>query len=102
MTPQNENNNDKEITTALLTNTSRPNGLGSVGIDVDYYQEIIDDPEVSPARKRELIEIIVTIARNFVDLGFGVHPVQLATREHEERHDIQQPAKEKILERSDV
>lgn len=56
---------------------SRP----SVGIDVDYYQSAIDDPDVSEERKRELIEIIGAIVVNFIDMGFGVHPVQLAQKE---------------------
>jgi len=53
----------------------------SVGIDIDYYQQAIDDPEVTEERKRELIEIIGAIATNFIDLGFGIHPVQLAQKD---------------------
>ncbi len=53
----------------------------SVGIDVDYYQSVIDDPEVCEDRKRDLIELIGTIVLNFIDIGFGVHPVQLAMRQ---------------------
>ena len=57
-------------------------------IDVDYHQSIIDDPEVSEARKRELIEIIGAIVLSFIDIGFGVHPVQLARAEKEERKQL--------------
>lgn len=72
----------------------------SLGVDVDYYQSIIDDPDVSESRKRELIEIVGAIIMNFIDIGFGVHPIQLASLD---KH--QQPKhseKENLLERSDV
>ncbi len=72
---------NKENTTDELTKSiklDRP----SVGIDVDYYQAAIDDPEVSDERKRELIEIIGAIVINFIDIGFGVHPVQLAQKDN--------------------
>lgn len=50
----------------------------TVQIDVDSYQMMIDDPGVSEARKRELIAIIGRIVVQFIDIGFDVHPVQLA------------------------
>ncbi len=67
----------------------------TLSVDVDYYQDIIDDPDVSEERKRELIEIVGNIVMQFIDLGFGVHAVQLAQDEQ------QQSAKEKLLEGSD-
>lgn len=78
----------------------------SVGIDVDFYQGIIDDPDVPPERKRELIEIIGSIVMSFIDLGFGVHPVQLARDEKRSRITAQTQTIETIeethLERSDA
>lgn len=68
---------------ATSTITVEPLNKPSLGIDVDYYQAIIDDPEVSEERKRELIEIIGSIVVSFIDLGFGVHPIQLAQQERQ-------------------
>jgi len=68
----------------------------TLSVDVDYYQDIIDDPDVSDERKRELIEFVGNIVMQFIDLGFGVHTVQLAQDEQ------QQSAKEKLLEGSDL
>ena len=73
----------------------------SLSVDVDYYQSIIDDPEVSDERKRELIEIVGAIVMNFIDIGFGVHPVQLA-RQQQQPPNIPQSEKEKPSERSDA
>ncbi|MDQ0314619.1 hypothetical protein [Amorphus orientalis] len=73
----------------------------SIGIDVDYYQGVIDDPAIPEARKRELIEIIGSIVMSFIDLGFGVHPVQLA-RQDGEKPTTQEAEKETLLERSDA
>ena len=47
-------------------------------IDVEFYEAIISDPEISPDQKRQIIEIIGTIVLEFIDIGFGVHPVQQA------------------------
>ena len=47
-------------------------------IDVDFYDGIIEDPEVTPEYKRQLIEIVGKIVIEFIDIGFGVHPVQQA------------------------
>lgn len=94
--------NSKEIEEAeTLPHTRNPRP--SIGVDVDYYQGIIDDPEVSEDRKRELIEVIGGMLVQFIDLGFGVHPVQLAKAEKPERHQCQnQTEKEQKIERSNV
>lgn len=89
----------EEPETLPHTRNPRP----SIGVDVDYYQGIIDDPEVCESRKRELIEVIGGIMVQFIDLGFGVHPVQLAKAEKPERHQCQnQTEKEQKIERSNV
>jgi len=74
-----EKNTTDELTQAIRLD--RP----SIGIDVDYYQTVIDDPDISDAKKLELIEIIGALVINFIDIGFGVHPVQLAQNQ-ELRH----------------
>lgn len=74
-----EENITDELTKAIRLD--RP----SIGIDVDYYQAAIDDPDVSDAKKLELIEIISALVINIIDIGFGVHPVQLAQNQ-ELRH----------------
>ena len=88
--------NQQQETQEQNLTTKTPLQKPSLGIDVDYYQSIIDDPDVSMTRKRELIEIIGSIVLSFIDLGFGVHTVQLAQEE------IHNSEKEKLLERSDI
>jgi len=76
-TDDKDRNNEHETpTTDILKRKPAPRP--SVEIDVDYYQSIIDDPGVSEARKRELISIVGRIVVHFIDIGFDVHPVQLA------------------------
>lgn len=101
--PKGKNQNTEKQTQPITLNRQ------SVGIDIDYYQEIIDDPEVSDVRKRELIEIIGAIVINFIDMGFGVHPVQLAQKDgliqldEKDTPSLQlQFEKEKHSERGDV
>lgn len=72
----------------------------TVLVDVDYYQTIIDDPEVSETEKRALIALVGTIIGQFIDIGWGVHPVQQALQDKDPPRP--QPAKEMLPERSDA
>ena len=45
-------------------------------VDVAKYQAYLDDAGLSDEQKQELIEALWSIIVGFVDLGFGVHPVQ--------------------------
>lgn len=81
-------------------------GQKTLLVDVDYYQAIIDDPEVSDTYKRDLIAIIGSIVIQFIDIGVGVHPVQQAMQEKaaqdKDPPPITQPEKETLPERSDA
>ena len=48
----------------------------SLTIDWDAYLPFFEDEDISDEHKRELIEALWSIMVSFVDLGFGVHPVQ--------------------------
>ncbi len=45
-------------------------------VDVAKYQRLLDSEDLSEAQKRQLIETLWSIIVSFVELGFGVHPVQ--------------------------
>jgi hypothetical protein len=46
--------------------------------DAAEYQRFVDDSDLSPAQQQELLEALWVIIVGFVDLGFHVHPVQMA------------------------
>ncbi len=50
----------------------------SLTIDWDAYLPLFEDETISDDDKRELIDALWSIVVSFVDLGFGVHPVQQA------------------------
>lgn len=50
-------------------------------IDYELYMKMLEDSEWNDEQKREFIETIWSIVVSFVDLGFGVHPVQQAQAE---------------------
>ena len=56
----------------LSTSPKRP----IVEIDLERYLPIFDDPDVPVASKLELFASLRSIVRDFVKLGFGVHPLQ--------------------------
>ena len=45
-------------------------------IDWDAYLLFFESEDISEEQKREMIEALWTIMVSFVDLGFGIHPVQ--------------------------
>ena len=55
-------------------------GNKSPALTIDYalYEQYLDDSDLSEAQKREFIETLWNIIVSFVDLGFGVHPLQQA------------------------
>lgn len=61
------------------TLTVRPPTTGSpptLTVDWDQYGTYLEDSDLSDAEKRQFLEALWSIVVSFVDLGFGVHPVQ--------------------------
>jgi hypothetical protein len=52
--------------------------MPALGIDWDFYMRLLEDSDAPDEQKRELIETVWSIIVAFVDLGFGVHPIQQA------------------------
>ncbi|NKX63300.1 hypothetical protein HEP89_04250 [Labrenzia sp. 5N] len=52
-------------------------------IDFEKYMHFLDDPSISDAQKQEFIETIWSILLQFVDLGFGIHPIQQVIEEYD-------------------
>ncbi|MBG6211354.1 hypothetical protein IWQ49_006038 [Labrenzia sp. EL_126] len=59
-------------------------------IDTEKYQRYLDESDLTPAQKQQVIEALWSIVVNFVELGFGVHPVQQVTENHKETSDFDQ------------
>ncbi len=47
-----------------------------IGLDVEKYQAYLDNSGMSDAQKEEFLQSLWTIIVSFVELGFGVHPLQ--------------------------
>ncbi len=60
----------------------------SLTIDWDLYGHYLEDSDLSDDQKRELIQTLWNIVVGFVDLGFGIHPVQQACEQKEEIGDF--------------
>ncbi len=52
----------------------RPNLI----IDWELYGEYLEEADLTDDQKREFIETLWSIMVSFVDLGFGIHPLQHA------------------------
>ena len=50
----------------------------ALSIDWDAYLPFFESDEISDEHKQELIEALWAIMVSFVDLGFGIHPIQQA------------------------
>lgn len=51
-------------------------GFKALSLDTEYYQALLDDPELSEDQKRIFIETLWSIIVQCVDWGYGIHPVQ--------------------------
>ena len=47
-----------------------------VTVDIEKYQSYLDDPSLSVEQKDEFLQALWSIVVTFVELGFGVHPLQ--------------------------
>ncbi|WP_127144441.1 hypothetical protein [Pelagibacterium montanilacus] len=47
-----------------------------VAVDVEKYKAYLDDPALTDAEKESFLSALWSIVVAFVDLGFGVHPLQ--------------------------
>lgn len=45
-------------------------------VDVEKYQTYLDESDMTEAQKEEFLQALWSIIVSFVELGFGVHPLQ--------------------------
>lgn len=50
-------------------------------IDIEKYQELLDDPSLDVDQKADFLTAIWSIIIAFTDLGYRVHPLQRAVSE---------------------
>lgn len=63
--------NDPDLGGAFLQSTHPV-----LEVDIEKYQSYLDNSDMTDAEKQAFLESLWTIIVNFVELGFGVHPVQ--------------------------
>ncbi len=50
-------------------------------LDVSAYENYLENADLSEGQKREFLEALWSIIVGFIDLGFEIHPLQLAAAE---------------------
>ncbi len=50
----------------------------TLSIDWELYGRYLEESDLSDDQKREFLETLWSIVVSFVDLGFGLHPIQQA------------------------
>jgi len=82
----NNRSNDKDIILNQTpppqtpANTTAPNNLTFSPLTLDYkrYAALLDDKALCADQRCKMIEALWSMMTAFVDLGFGLHPVQQA------------------------
>lgn len=67
---------------AAIDNASSQQPRSHLEIDLEHYQSYLDDSSLTPDQKAEFMGELWIIISAFVELGFGVHPVQQACGKH--------------------
>lgn len=74
---------------------SKDEGPGSesqftaLSFDYEEYAPYLEDSDLTEEQKREFLETLWNIMVSFVDLGFGIHPVQQAGGEEHPIENLQ-------------
>lgn len=70
----------KEEAAADPARVAPPDQPGGATLTVDWkrYEEYLEDSSLSEAQKREFLQALWYIVSTFIDLGFGIEPVQQA------------------------
>ncbi len=55
-------------------------GRPALTLNVDDYRQYVEALNLSEEQEQELLQTLWTIIVSFVDLGFGIEPVQQATK----------------------
>ena len=53
-------------------------------VDVARYQAYLDGSDLTPEQKEEVLQAVWSIVMTFVELGYGVHPLQEACGKDDE------------------
>jgi len=67
---------DKNENVAGTISQGGNTGPPSITIDYDLYLHHLEHSDLSDAQKKELLDTLWNIIVSFVDMGFGVHPLQ--------------------------
>lgn len=59
-----------------------------IELDIEKYQSYLDGSDLTPAQKEDFLRALWSIVVAFVDLGFGVDPVQQACGQTKEILDL--------------
>ncbi len=73
--------NGKQIEGNPLEIIETSERLPALQIDVQQFQSYLDDLDITEESKIELLETLWSIVVTFVDMGFGIHPVQQVMEE---------------------
>lgn len=63
-------------------------GLPSLSVDWELYADSLEDSDLTDDQKKEFIETLWNLVVAFVDLGFGVHPLQQACEQKSENRIV--------------
>jgi hypothetical protein len=86
--PKSRNRLDAPDFEGIIIPQTNEDGQPSVGFDWRRYEDLLSDAAISDEDKRKVIEALWSIITSFVQLGFGVHPIQQAKAAKGEKIDL--------------
>lgn len=61
-----------------------------IEVDIEKYKALLDDATLSEAEKEAFLQALWSIVVAFVDLGFGVHPLQEVVEDGQPSAELKQ------------
>ncbi|MBG6166777.1 hypothetical protein IWQ54_006476 [Labrenzia sp. EL_195] len=71
-------------------------------IDYAFYERFLEDADLTDEQKRDFIETIWSIIVSFVDLGFGLHPLQQTGRPVDSPEEFLPPESAEMIGSLDI
>ena len=66
-------------------------------VDWETCGKMLEESDITEDQKREFIETLWSIVENFVDLGFGIHPLQQASEQELDLENLLRDGGAKVI-----
>ena len=88
---------EKKKNISRTESTPTTTGPPTIAIDYDLYMHHLAESDLTDAQKKELLDTLWQIIVSFVDMGFGVHPLQQVEARNSSHNNVDSQDVENLI-----